>query len=184
MIIHDLWKYYGDELVFQEVTASIGLTDRIGLVGANGVGKTTLLKTLVGELSPERGQVTSPGGFTQGYLWQALPEEPMTLAEFLREPFAAQIELEQSLRALELEIASLQPGPALDQAMRRYARAQDRFEHGGGYDYLVQINSVTTGLGFSEQDATRKLSTFSGGEQMRVSLARLLLSRPSLLVLD
>src|SRR5690554_1721881 len=106
MIIQDLWKFYGDELVFQSVTATIGLTDRIGLVGANGVGKTTLLKTLVGELSPDRGQVTSPGGFTQGYLWQALPEESMTLQEFLKKPFVEQIELEETLRSLELEIAS------------------------------------------------------------------------------
>lgn len=184
MIIQDLWKFYGDELVFQEVTATIGHKDRIGLVGANGVGKTTLLKILVGELSPDRGQVARPGGFTQGYLWQTPPAEEKTLQEFLKEPFEAQIKLEEQMRALEKELAALEPGQALDGAMRRYANLQDRFEHAGAYDYLVQINSVTAGLGFVDEDLTRELNTFSGGEQIRVSLARLLLDRPSLLILD
>lgn len=184
MIIQDLWKFYGDELVFQDVTATIGPKDRIGLVGANGVGKTTLLKTLVGELSPDRGEITTPGGFTLGYLWQRPPEDSQTLQAFLREPFAQQIELEQTMHTLGQELANIEPGPELDNALRRYANLQERFEHGGGYDYLVQINHVTAGLGFSEQDLTRSLSTFSGGEQMRVSLARLLLDRPSLLILD
>lgn len=183
MIIQDLWKFYGDELVFQDVTATIGATDHIGFCGANGVGKTTLLKTLVGELSADRGSVICPGGYTIGSLWQAPPAGSQTLADYLREPFASQIELEGEMRALEEEMANLQ-GPTLDQAMKRYASLQDRFEHGGGYDYLVQIDSVTVGLGFSATDLTRSLHTFSGGEQMRVSLARLLLSRPSLLVLD
>lgn len=184
MIITDLWKYFGDELVFREITASIGPTDCIGLVGANGAGKTTLLKTLVGELSPDRGQISTPGGFTQGYLWQAIPSTQQTLQDFLAEPFAQQISLEETMRDLEQEMASLGPGSELDKIMEAYARAQASFEHGGGYDYLVQINWVITGLGFTDQDLLRSLQTFSGGEQMRVSLARLLLDRPSLLVLD
>lgn len=184
MIIQDLWKYYGDDLVFQNITAVIGNTDRIGLVGANGVGKTTLLRTLIGELSPDKGQITKPGGYTLGYLWQAVPSTDKTLESFLEEPFAEQIQLEGMLRTLEQEMGTLEPGSALEEAMGRYARIQDRFEYGGGYDYHVQISSVTMGLGFVEHDLSRALSTFSGGEQMRVSLARLLLARPSLLVLD
>ena len=184
MIIQDLWKFYGDELVFKNVTATVGPTDHIGLVGANGAGKTTLLKTLVGEVSPERGQVICPGGYTYGSLWQTPPANSQTLEEYLREPFAEQIELEENMRALEQEMAQLEQGQKLDRAMEGYARLQERFEHLGGYEYLVQISSVTTGLGFSEADLARRLHTFSGGEQMRVSLARLLLARPSLLILD
>lgn len=184
MIITDLWKYFGDELVFREVTATIGPTDRIGLVGANGVGKTTLLKTVVGELSADRGQISRRGGFTQGYLWQAIPATKQTLQDFLAEPFANQISLEETMRSLGQEMAHLEPGPVLEKTLEAYARAQACFEHGGGYDYLLQISWVTTGLGFTEQDLQRDLRTFSGGEQMRVSLARLLLDRPSLLVLD
>lgn len=184
MIIEDLWKYYGDELVFREVTATIGPADRIGLVGANGVGKTTLLRILAGNLSHDRGRLSCPGGYTMGFLEQLPPGEGGTLEEFLKEPFAAQIELEQSLRQLEQKLASLEPGPALEEALGRYSRLRDRFEHGGGYDYLVQINQVLAGLGFADEDLPRPLSSFSGGEQMRISLARLLLDRPSLLILD
>src|SRR5690606_10605862 len=180
MLIEDLWKYYGDELVFREVTATIGPADRIGLVGANGVGKTTLLRILAGNLSHDRGRLSCPGGYTVGFLEQLPPGEGGTLEEFLKEPFAAQIELEQSLRQLEQKLASLEPGPALEEALGRYSRLRDRFEHGGGYDYLVQINQVLAGLGFADEDLPRPLSSFSGGEQMRISLARLLLDRPSL----
>lgn len=184
MIIEDLWKYYGDELILREINAVIGPSDRIGLVGANGVGKTTLLKTLAGELSPDWGRITCPGGFTLGFLEQLPPGMEQSLEEFLREPFAEQIALEHSLREIEHELASLEHGPEMEQALGRYARLRDRFEHQGGYDYHVQINQVLTGLGFSQQDLERPLVTFSGGEQMRISLARLLLDRPSLLVLD
>lgn len=184
MIIKDLWKYYGEELVFQEVNANIGPADRIGLVGANGVGKTTLLKTLVGDLAPEQGQITCRGGFTLGYLWQSMPETGQSLKEFLLEPFLKQIALEQTMRDLEKEMEYLEQGAKLKQTMDRYARVQARFEHEGGYDYLVEVSSVSTGLGFAQSDLERQLDTFSGGEQMRVSLARLLLNQPSLLILD
>ncbi|HHU60545.1 MAG: ABC-F family ATP-binding cassette domain-containing protein [Bacillota bacterium] len=184
MIIKDLWKYYGEELVFQEVNANIGPVDRIGLVGANGVGKTTLLKTFVGDITPERGEITYRGGFTLGYLWQSMPRTSQTLREFLVEPFSEQIMLEKTLRELEDEMSRLDQGSRLKQTMDRYARTQERFEHEGGYDYLVQVNSVSTGLGFTQADLDRTLDTFSGGEQMRVSLAGLLLNRPSLLILD
>lgn len=182
--IIDLWKYHGDQLIFQEVSAHIARTDRIGLVGANGVGKTTLLQTLAGGLVPERGQVSLRGGVTKGYLGQAELEPQLGLGEFLSEPFAQQIRLEEEMRTLEVQMSRLDEGAALEKVMDSYSRVQAGFEHQGGYDYLVQINSVLAGLGFDRADLSRALSTFSGGEQMRIGLARLLLARPSLLILD
>lgn len=181
--ITDLWKYHGDQLIFQEVAANITQADRIGLVGANGVGKTTFLQTLAGELIPERGRVSIRGGVTKGYLGQTELDPRFSLEAFLTEPFVDQIRMEEQMRLLEAEMAHL-TGAALEKTMDSYARIQANFEYLGAYDYLVQINSVLSGLGFSERDLTRSLATFSGGEQMRIGLARLLLSRPSLLILD
>jgi ATP-binding cassette subfamily F protein 3 len=182
--ISDLWKYHGDQLIFQEVSAVIAQADRIGLVGANGVGKTTLLETLAGEYAPDRGDISVRGGVTMGYLTQTELDPHITLHEFLVQPFWEQIDLEREMEELGVEMSSLSPGPELDKVMNRYGRVQAQFEHLGGYQYRVQINSVLSGLGFSEADLTRQLGTFSGGEQMRIGLARLLLDRPSLLILD
>ncbi len=182
--ITDLWKYHGDQLIFQEVSAHIAQADRIGLVGANGVGKTTFLHTLAGELDPERGSVSFRGGVTKGYLGQAELQPQLSLDEFLAEPFAQQIRLEEEMRALELQMSRLADRAVLERTMANYARVQASFEHQGGYDYLVRINSVLSGLGFEQADLSRRLATFSGGEQMRIGLARLLLARPSLLILD
>ncbi|HHY09123.1 MAG TPA: ABC-F family ATP-binding cassette domain-containing protein [Firmicutes bacterium] len=184
MIITDLAKYYGDNLIFNEVTANVGPSDKIGLVGANGVGKTTLLKVLAGEEDASRGQINHGKNYTVGRLTQTLEAQGKTLQNYLAEPFRGQIKLAARLRSLEHKLAALQPGAALEKTMDEYARAQLHFEHGGGWDYLVAISSVASGLGFSEEDLNRSVDSFSGGERMRVNLARLLLSRPSLLLLD
>lgn len=184
MIITDLWKYYGDNLIFEKVTANVGPQDKIGLVGANGVGKTTLLKVLAGEESPYKGEINHSRNYTVGRLTQTMEAEGKTLQAYLEEPFVSQIDLAAKMRNLEKKLAGLQPGVALERAMEEYGRLQMHFEHQGGYDYLVQIRWVATGLGFSEEDLSRSVDSFSGGERMRVNLSRLLLSRPSLLLLD
>ena len=184
MIIRDLWKYYGDELVLQEVSAHVGPTDRIGLVGPNGAGKTTLLKILAGKESADQGSVSYSKDYTIGYLTQSLQPTKTTLLEYLKEPFAEQLSLIEDLRTVEKELGTSSPGLSLDRLLERYAKLQARFEHLGGYDYAVRVRSVAGGLGFREEDLDRDLDSFSGGERMRISLGRLLLSRPSLLVLD
>ncbi|NLJ80411.1 MAG: ABC-F family ATP-binding cassette domain-containing protein, partial [Firmicutes bacterium] len=174
MIVTDLWKYYGSELVFQNVKVNVGSTDRIGLVGANGAGKTTLLKVLAGEESADQGSISYGKDYTIGYLTQTLEPTAKTLREYLEEPFREQIDLIKVMRGLEKELEIREEGSLVEELVERYARLQARFEHHGGYDYIVQVRGVATGLGFSEQDLSRDLKTFSGGERMRVSLGRLL----------
>ena len=187
MVITDLWKYYGSQLIFQEVSATIGPQDRIGLVGANGVGKTTLLRVLAREESMDRGELSYGKNYTIGYLAQENAALEVNLQTYLEGPFHHILDLIKKMRTIEKQLAD--PDVHNDEArlkrtMRMYANLQNQFEHVGGYSYTVQIRAAALGLGFTEDDFSRQLKTFSGGERMRASLARLLLSKPSLLILD
>ena len=187
MVITDLWKYYGSQLIFQEVSATIGPQDRIGLVGANGVGKTTLLRVLAQEESMDRGQVSYGKNYTIGYLAQENTALEMNLQTYLEGPFHYALDLIKEMRIIEKQLADPDvhnDETLLERTMRTYANLQHQFEHAGGYSYTVQIRAAALGLGFTEDDFSRQLKTFSGGERMRASLARLLLSQPSLLILD
>lgn len=187
MVIKDLWKYYGDELVFAEFSATIDAADRIGLVGANGVGKTTLLRVLAGELDAEQGSISFGKNYTIGILTQHLTEADETLEEYLTAPFQPILEMASELRALESRLSDPEVysnETLLNQTMESYGQLEQRFSAAGGYDYRVQIRTAAIGLGFSEADLSRPLPTFSGGEKMRAGLAQLLLSKPDLLLLD
>ena len=187
MVIKDLWKYYGDELVFAEFSATIDAADRIGLVGANGVGKTTLLRVLAGELDAEQGSISCGKNYTIGILTQHLTEADETLEEYLTAPFQPILEMASELRALESRLSDPEVysnETLLNQTMESYGQLEQRFSAAGGYDYRVQIRTAAIGLGFSEADLSRPLPTFSGGEKMRAGLAQLLLSKPDLLLLD
>lgn len=187
MVINDLWKYYGDELVFAEFSATIGSDDRIGLVGPNGAGKTTLLRVIAGELSAERGTISCGKYYKIGLLTQYIEEVDLSLEEFLTIPFQAMVDMAAQLRALEARLADpdvYENEELLQKTMESYGQLEQRFSSQGGYDYRVQIRSAALGLGFTEADFPRQLNTFSGGERMRAGLARLLLSEPDLLLLD
>ena len=187
MVINDLWKYYGDKPIFAEFSATIGAADRIGLVGANGVGKTTLLRVLAGELTAERGTISCAKNYKVGLLSQDVQAADLTLEEYLTGPFQALLETAAQLRELEKQLADPKVHgneESLRRAMKAYGELEHQFSTAGGYEYRVQIRSAALGLGFSEADFPRPLHSFSGGERMRASLARLLLSQPDLLLLD
>ena len=187
MVINDLWKYYGDKPIFAEFSATIGAADRIGLVGANGVGKTTLLRVLAGELTAERGTISCAKNYKVGLLSQDVQAADLTLKEYLTGPFQALLETAAQLRELEKQLADPKVHgneESLRRAMKAYGELEHQFSTAGGYEYRVQIRSAALGLGFSEADFPRPLHSFSGGERMRASLARLLLSQPDLLLLD
>ena len=181
-------KYYGDKLVFGQVTAAVERGDKIGLVGSNGAGKTTLLEVIVEELLPESGSLRKAGQCRIGYLPQR-PERTwdMTLRRLLMGELREIREMAEALRQLEKEMASpavYQDQELLDQVMARYGHLQEEFRLAGGYSYEVKMKQVIYGLGFTEEDLDRSVKEFSGGEAVRAELARILLAEPDLLLLD
>ncbi len=187
MVIRELTKYYADTLIIDNAAASIQAGDHIGLVGPNGIGKTTLLRIMAGLEPYDGGQVAAPSQYEIGFLDQEVPQSDIPLEAYLRETFSSLLQLGREMESKEKELA--QPNvyeneERLSKTMQQYARLQQAWEDGGGYEYQVKIRSVAMGLGFAEGDLTRPIRTFSGGEKMRAQLARLLLSEPDLLLLD
>ncbi|MGO9095891.1 MAG: ABC-F family ATP-binding cassette domain-containing protein [Bryobacteraceae bacterium] len=179
-------KRYGHKLLFQDVDWLITPNDRVGLVGANGTGKSTVLKILAGLETLDAGLLTSTRGLTAGYL----PQDGLALSG--RTVFAESLSVFADLRAMEEEIESLTHRmPELDPEGLEYQQVADRFQRldgefraRDGYAIEAQAGAVLTGLGFSKDDWRRRTEEFSGGWQMRIALAKLLLEKPNLLLLD
>jgi ATP-binding cassette, subfamily F, member 3 len=177
-----LAKFYGAVNLFENITLSLPEKSRIGLVGPNGVGKTTLLRIIIGEEDASSGAVFRARGLRMGYL----PQESdlngeHTLWQECLTPFKEMLERQQELH--RLEDAMSKPG-ADEDLLENYGRLQHEFDGAGGYLYETRIRQTLTGLGFSNADAKRPLSQLSGGQRTRALLARLLLSQPDLLLLD
>ncbi len=173
--------YVGGKLLFEDVGFKLEPRERMTLSGRNGAGKSTLLRVLAGELVPDAGSLTVQRGARVALHDQRPPRESATtLRDYVfsgrTEMLAAEVELER----LEGEMA----GEASEETMRRYAAAQQRLEAGGGYRWRDDVLAVLRGLGFEAEQTERPLSTFSGGELTRASLARALATRPDLLLLD
>lgn len=178
----DLSKSFGAEDIFSGLSLSIPLRARIGLVGPNGVGKSTLLHVLYGIEEPSGGHVRRARGLRIGYLPQeASLDSEKTLWEECLEVFSDLLARQEELNRLETEMADQAKAEA---AIESYGRLQAEFDHLGGYTYETRIHQVLSGLGFDPQDINRPLSQFSGGQRTRTYLARLLLSNPDLLFLD
>ena len=178
----NLGKSFGPDDIFSGISLSIPRNARIGLVGANGVGKTTLLRILIGAESPSDGSVQSARGLQIGYLPQeSVLESPHTLWEECRLALADLEKMKDRLADMEARIAA---GESDQDLLERYGNLQGRFERLGGYSYENRIERTLTGLGFSENEYARPLNMLSGGQRTRAVLARLLLSDPDLLLLD
>lgn len=172
--------------ILKDVSWRVGDRDRVGLVGPNGSGKTTLLRLLLGDVRPDSGEILATKGTTFGYL----PQEQLTMAgrtlfDEVMTVFARVAEIESALRTLEHRMADMPPeGPEHDATMAEYARLQHELEARDGFTVDVRAARVLAGLGFSESDHGRSTEEFSGGWQMRIALAKLLLTRPTVLLLD
>jgi ATP-binding cassette, subfamily F, member 3 len=179
-------KRYGPKILFENTDWMVTPNDRVGIVGANGTGKSSLLKVLGGTEGLDSGRISVQKGVTMGYL----PQEGLTLSG--RSVFAECMTVFDDIRELEDEqerlthrMAELDPSsPEYAQVADRFHAAENEFRSRDGYAIEAQVGMVLSGLGFPQRDWKRRTEEFSGGWQMRIALAKLLLEKPNLLLLD
>src|SRR3981189_2509753 len=179
-------KRYGHKLLFENADWLITPESRIGLVGANGTGKSTIMKILAGSESLDYGAISRAKGISTGYL----PQDGLTMTG--RTIFAECLSVFAELDAIEKEMESLtrsmseldHAGPEYSNVADRYQKLEHEFVARDGYTLEAQVGQVLSGLGFRRDDWTRQTDEFSGGWQMRLALAKLLLQKPNLLLLD
>jgi ATP-binding cassette subfamily F protein 3 len=179
-------KRFGPRVLFLEANWLIRSKEKTALVGANGTGKSTIMKVLAGLETLDYGQVQQTRGMSIGYL----PQEGLVLAgrtvfDECLTVFDELHEMEREIERLAGQLAELDhAGPEYESAAERYSMLQERFHALDGYALDAQVGGVLTGLGFGKEDWTRQTDEFSGGWQMRIALAKLLLAKPNLLLLD
>ncbi len=173
--------------LFKDVSFLINEKDRIGLVGKNGAGKSTMLKVLIGEQQPTSGTVSRNGECTVGYLPQQMKvADTTTLFDETESAFSEVLGLEREIDRLNAEIAERTDyeSPEYEKLLHRLNDATDRFNILGGMNREEEVEKTLLGLGFERSDFSRPTSEFSGGWRMRIELAKLLLRRPSVFLLD
>ena len=177
-------KAFGTKEVLHDVNFHINEKEKIAIVGINGSGKTTLLKIIMGEETPDNGQVIIAKDTTIGYLSQhqdisfdnTIYGEMLATKQYI-------LDLETSIRKLEKDMKHAE-GEELEKILETYNRLSSKYDRDNGYSYESEITGVLKGLGFSPEDYDRHINTLSGGQKMRIALGRLLLTRPDLIILD
>jgi ATP-binding cassette subfamily F protein 3 len=184
--LSQLTKSFGDRVLLDHVTWQITDRERVGLCGPNGAGKTTLLRMMAGLDEPDSGAILKPSLLTVGYLPQdGLTHHGRTVFEEASGAFADLLAMKAEMHALEERLGDQAiPEDEHNAILERYSDLQDRFRLGGGYNIELKTATVLQGLGFKPADFERATETFSGGWQMRIALAKLLLGQPNLLLLD
>jgi ATP-binding cassette subfamily F protein 3 len=179
-------KRFGHKLLFEECDWLITPRERTGLVGANGTGKSTLLKILCGIETLDYGVMSVTKGISQGYLPQdGLALSGRTIFAECMSVFADLHDMEKELETLHHSLAELDPAsPEYSTAADRLHHIDTEFRNRDGYAIEAQVGTVLDGLGFRKEDWTRRTEEFSGGWQMRIALAKLLLEKPNMLLLD
>ena len=179
-----IYKAFGGDEILKNVSFHIEEHEKAAIVGINGAGKSTLLKIIVGELPADSGEVVISKGKTLGYLAQNQDLlSHRTIYDEMVEAKRPVIEMEQTLRQLEEDMKTAS-GEDLENKMASYSRLSHQFELINGYAWKSEIVGVLKGLGFSEDDFQKQISTLSGGQKTRVSLGKLLLLNPDIILLD
>ncbi len=183
-----IYKSFGDTRLFSDITLAVREGEKIGLVGRNGAGKTTLLKILTGQLPPDAGEIIRPKALTLGYLaQQGGLQSNRTIWEEMLSVFNHHIASEEKLRSLEMAMGKTEitANPAmLAKISQEYTDLRETFARNGGYEYQAAIRGVLHGLKFSEEYFNISAGRLSGGEKTRLALAKLLLTKPAVLILD
>jgi len=184
--LSELTKSFGDRVLFDHVTWQITDKERVGLCGPNGSGKTTLLRMMAGLDEPDSGDILKPAALTVGYLPQdGLTHAGRTVFEEASAAFDVLLGIKAEMHAIEARLGDPAiPAVEHDEMLARYSDLQDRFRLYDGYSMELKTATVLQGLGFTPDEFGRPTETFSGGWQMRIALAKLLLGQPNLLLLD
>jgi ATPase subunit of ABC transporter with duplicated ATPase domains len=183
--LESIGKQNGKQIVFIEASAALQRGEKIGLVGPNGAGKTTLFRMITGEEPPDEGQVSTDRGVTIGYFSQDVGDMAgrSAVAEVMNGAGPVS-EVAAELKALEAAMADPEQADRMDEIITRYGEVQGRFEELDGYALDGRAREVLAGLGFSDEMMEGDVGKLSGGWKMRVALARILLMRPDVMLLD
>jgi ATPase subunit of ABC transporter with duplicated ATPase domains len=182
--INNLMKFYGANKIFENITFEVKTGERIGLIGQNGCGKTTIMKILMGQEDYQSGEITYRKDVRIGYLNQ-IPayDENVKTIEVLRSAFEEVFQIKKQMKDLEQQLEYLKD-TALEKAVIQYGKLTDEYEQKGGYEIEIKVNKITEGLTITDSMKEMNFNQLSGGEKTRVILAKILLEDPDILLLD